>query len=85
MARITPHDIHGAAVIGGTAVGLIMAGLGALLFNAAYNAGPTDTLIDLIEGATFFSAGAAFVLVSGILLPGLRATRLESASQTRTP
>jgi hypothetical protein len=55
------------------------------MFSAAYNVGGVDSTVDLFEGATFFSVGAAFLLVSAFLLPALRATQLESASRTRGP
>jgi hypothetical protein len=80
---MTPRDVHLAVVVGGTVIGLILTGLGALMLSAAYNVGGADATFDLFEGATFFGTGAAFILVSLILLPALRAMRLETASFTR--
>jgi hypothetical protein len=85
MAPFTPRDIYMAAVVGGACIGLFLMGWGVLFFSAAFSAGGTSTSIYPIEGAALFSAGAAFLLVSIILLPAMRAIQLESASQMRGP
>jgi hypothetical protein len=85
VAKLAPRDIHFAVVVGGTIVGLIFAALGELMLSAAYTVGGADATFDLVQGAAFFGVGSAFLLVSAILLPGLRAIRLESESPDRGP
>jgi len=82
MARVTPRDVHIASVVGGGVIGLVLMVIGALLFSAASNVGGTNVFIDLFEGATLFSVGAAFVIVSAIILPARRALELETAPHT---
>jgi len=82
MASITPRDVYLATVLGGGLLGLALVGLGLLVFSASYNSGGGgDELIDLAEAATFFLSGAAFILVSVILVPALRAMRLETSAK----
>jgi hypothetical protein len=61
-------------------IGLVLMVIGALLFSAASNVGGTNGFIDLVGGATLFSVGVAFVVVSAIILPARRARELETTS-----
>lgn len=70
------------AVLGGALIGVVLLALGGLLLNGAYIGGMWAGE-DLVAGVAFFTVGAAFFLVSVILLPGLRAIRMESS--TRAP
>jgi len=82
MASITPRDVYLATVLGGGLLGLALVGLGLLVFSAAYNSGGDgDELIDLAEAATFFLSGVAFLLVSVIVVPAMRAMRLETSAK----
>lgn len=78
MARITPRDVHIATVVGGGLIGAVLMALGAVLFSAASNGATSSFVVDLFEGTTFFIAGAAFVIVSVIMLPARRALQLET-------
>ena len=74
----TPRDVHIASVVGGGLIGLVLMVVGALLFSASSTTGGTNVVVDLFEGATLFSVGAAFVIVSAIILPARRALELET-------
>ncbi len=75
MSRLSPRDVHIGTVAGGGLIGLALAVLGTLDFNAAF--GGPNQWIWVIEGATWIVVGALFVLVSVIVLPAWRAGRLE--------
>jgi hypothetical protein len=85
MTQTTPREIHMAAVLGGGLIGLALMAFGLLAFSAAFNFSGMTTSTDAFEGATFFGTGAAFFLVSVILLPALRAMQLEAAARMRAP
>jgi hypothetical protein len=79
MAKLTPREVYLGASAGGTSIGLILSALGVVLLNASFG-DIAPAWQDAITGATFFAVGAAFVLVSLIVLPALRAIRLESGA-----
>jgi hypothetical protein len=82
MAPLTPRDVYLATVLGGGLLGLALIVLGLIVFSASYNAGGDgDELIDLAEAATFFLSGVAFVLVSVVVVPAMRAMRLETSGK----
>ena len=72
-----PSDVLGATVLGGSLIGVAFMALGGLMLSAASNAGNSATT-DLFAGSVLFAAGAAFLLVSLILIPALRAIQRES-------
>jgi hypothetical protein len=78
MTHLSPRDIHVAAVVGGGLIGLILGAIGALDFVAAFGGG-SSAATSLLEGAVLVSVGAAFLLVSVIVLPALRALAMELA------
>jgi hypothetical protein len=82
MAKLSPHEVYLAAVAGGAAIGLILAGLGGIMLSAAFG-NVMQPLPDAVAGAAFFVVGAAFVLVSLIVLPAIRAIQLEPEALPR--
>jgi len=79
MAKLTPRDVYLGATAGGAAIGLILSALGVIMLNASF-VDFAPAWQDAVAGATFFAVGAAFVLVSLIVLPALRSIQLESGA-----
>jgi len=74
---LTPREVYLGAMGGGAATGLILCGWGLLNLLASF--GNTTTQWQFaVEGATFFAVGAAFVLVSLVVLPAVQAIHLDS-------
>ena len=79
MAGLSPRDVYLGAVGGGTIIGLALSLLGAaMLFASMGTPAPASAVEAAVGGAAFLAVGGAFVLVSLIVLPALRAIRLES-------
>jgi hypothetical protein len=77
--KMNPRDIYQGAVLGGAIIGVVLAALGALLLLAALRPDATRPAVTAVAGAVFFAIGALFVLVSVIVLPAVRAIRLDAA------
>lgn len=75
--RISPRDVHLATTIGGVFFGLAMMLLGLLFDTMAFGPATPNQFPEVVVGVSLFSVGAAFTLVSGIILPALRAMRAE--------
>lgn len=82
MVGITPRDVYLGAVAGGTLIGLALAAIGVLNLMGSYGFTSTQWQ-DAVVGATFFAVGSAFVLVSLIVLPAIRAIHLETGAAPR--
>jgi hypothetical protein len=84
MSRRTPTESFRIIVIGGLIFGVILVGLGAYyLDNVFHQGGNPATYLPL--ALTFFSIGASFVLVAAVILPALRAMRLEIRDPAEKP
>jgi hypothetical protein len=74
----TPRDVYLAAVVGGAILGIAFGAFGTLLLLSAFSSSVAHPGINAFVGATFFLAGSAFILVSVIVLPALRAMKMET-------
>jgi len=81
MARTTTRDLYILIVVGGGLVGSVLMAFGAVLMSAAYSAANNEVL-NLVEGTAFFVVGAAFVIVSLILVPARRLLALEGGQKS---
>lgn len=74
MAPRSPSEIFRLLVIGGLLFGIVLVGLGAYYLDDVFHQGaPQSTYLPL--ALTFFSLGAVFVFVAGVVLPAIRALR----------
>lgn len=82
MAKLTPRDVEIGITAGGTLIGLVLSALGLVFLSASFAASATEWQSAVVV-TTLFTVGAAFVLVSLIVLPALRAIRIESGAPHR--
>ncbi len=81
MARLSPRDVRMATTAGGGLIGAVLAGLGALDLNSSFIPGSYQWQ-DAVLGVSCLAIGAAFFLVSVIVLPALHAFHADSSQVT---
>ena len=77
MARLTPRDVRIGTMAGGGLIGAVLSGAGTFGLLGSFSSGGYEWQ-DALTGALLLGIGAAFVLVSVIVLPALHASRVET-------